>query len=44
VRFGSVSSTSLGHVQILIKGAWVTVRPFITDVSVVVKKVLTIVM
>jgi len=43
VRFASVSSNSLGHVQILFKVAWVTVRRFIIDVCVLVKKVLTIV-
>ena len=44
VRFGSVSSNSLGHVQILFKGTWITVRLLITDICVFSKKILTIVM
>jgi hypothetical protein len=43
VRFGSVSSLSLEHVQILFKGTRIIVRLFITDICVLVKKILTIV-
>ena len=38
MRFGSVSYNSLGHVRILFKDTWITVRLFITDVCVTRKE------